>query len=180
MIIFVGTCKKCQETHETLNQLGFDSVALHSIMSQKKRIAALGKFRNQISKVLIATDVASRGLDIPSVELVLNFDLPKVAADFVHRIGRTARAGRSGRSLSFITPHDIDLVHNIENFTKTKMVESKEISDEDIVSLLNPVSKAIHKAEQKLMEVGFDEEVEGFTNRKKAQKKAQAKKVKST
>ena len=60
------------------------------------------------------------------------------------------------------------------------MVESKEISDEDIVSLLNPVSKAIHKAEQKLMEVGFDEEVEGFTNRKKAQKKAQAKKVKST
>jgi ATP-dependent RNA helicase DDX49/DBP8 len=178
VIIFVGTCQKCQMTQEALNQLGIDCVALHSIMSQQRRIAALGKFRNQVSQILVATDVASRGLDIPSVELVINFDLPKVAADFVHRIGRTARAGRSGRSLSFLTPHDIDLLHNIEDFTKIKMVESKEVKDDEILTLLNPVSKAMHKAEQRLMEVGFEEQAEKHAKRKKVQRKKLQKKTK--
>jgi ATP-dependent RNA helicase DDX49/DBP8 len=122
--------------------------------------------------------VASRGLDIPSVELVINFDVPKVAADFVHRIGRTARAGRSGRSLSFLTPHDIDLLHNIEDFTKIKMVESNEVKDDDILTLLNPVSKAMHKAEQRLMEVGFEEQAEKHAKRKKVQRKKLQKKTK--
>ena len=177
VIIFVGTCQKCQMTQESLSQLGIDCVALHSIMSQQRRIAALGKFRNQMSQVLVATDVASRGLDIPSVELVVNFDLPKVAADFVHRIGRTARAGRSGRSLSFITPHDIDLLHSIEAFTNVKMKESKEVSEDDILGLLNPVSKAMHKAEQRLMEVGFDEQAERHASRKAKQRKKLQKKA---
>ena len=65
-------------------------------------------------KILIATDVASRGLDIPSVNLVINLDVPTVISDYVHRIGRTARASRSGRSISFVTQHDIELIQEIE------------------------------------------------------------------
>ena len=175
IIIFVGTCKRCQEIQETLLQLGFDCVALHSIMNQSRRIASLGKFKNQYCKILLATDIASRGLDIPSVELVVNFDLPKVAADYVHRIGRTARAGRSGRSLSFITPNEIDLVHNIETYTKIKMTKSDEIDDATIIPYLNPVAKAMRDAVQKLTEVGFDEQVESFANKKRAEKKKRMK-----
>ena len=72
-------------------------------MSQSKRLGALNKFKSGQRKILIATDVASRGLDIPSVDLVINFDLPTNGKDYVHRVGRTARAGRAGRAISIVT-----------------------------------------------------------------------------
>lgn len=110
IMIFTGTCKKCQEVNELLLELGFDCVALHSMMSQARRLASLGKFKSHICRILVATDVASRGLDIPQLELVINLDLPKVTSDYIHRVGRTARAGKIGRSLSLITEHDV-LIH---------------------------------------------------------------------
>lgn len=78
IIIFVSTCRRGEETAEILRQLNMDCVALHSLMNQTTRMASLAKFKNQLSRILIATDVASRGLDIPEVDLVINFDLPKV------------------------------------------------------------------------------------------------------
>jgi ATP-dependent RNA helicase DDX49/DBP8 len=107
IMIFVGTCKKCQEVNELLLELGFDCVALHSMMSQARRLASLGKFKSHVCRILVATDVASRGLDIPQLELVINLDLPKVTSDYIHRVGRTARAGKNGRSLSLVTEHDV-------------------------------------------------------------------------
>ena len=68
-----------------------DNVCLHSMLDQRRRSAAIGKFRNSQSPVLVCTDVASRGLDIPQVDLVVNFDLPKAPFDYIHRVGRTAR-----------------------------------------------------------------------------------------
>ena len=176
VIIFVGTCKRCQETQLTLTQLGFNCVALHSMMNQSKRISSLERFKNESSRILLATDVASRGLDIPTVELVINFDLPKVAADYVHRIGRTARAGRSGRSLAFITPHEVELVHKIESYAQIRMEKSEEVDAEDITPWLNPVSKAIREVELKLMEDNFDEKVDKFKQRKKKKSSLSSKK----
>merc|ERR1711874_380203 len=86
---------------------------------------------NQV-KVLVATDVASRGLDIPQVQLVVNHNVPTVPKDYVHRVGRTARAGRAGRSVTLVTPHDIGLVHAIEEEVNNKMVEM----DEERVALI--------------------------------------------
>ena len=91
IIIFVSTCKRCQLVAELLLQLGVDCVAMHSLMTQARRTAALGKFKSQVSRILIATDIASRGLDVPEVDYVINLDLPKDARDYVHRVGRTAR-----------------------------------------------------------------------------------------
>lgn len=170
-IIFVGSCKRCQEICELLKQMNVDCVSLHSMMNQYDRTASLGKFKSQTCNILIATDVASRGLDIPQVDVVLNFDLPKIAADYVHRVGRTARAGRSGRSLSFITPHDVELLHTIEEYTTIKLVASVEISEEDIIPLLNPVAKAMKLSSMKLMETGFDDRVDALKKRKKKQRK---------
>ncbi len=167
VIIFVGTCKRCQETQATLVQLGLNCVALHSMMNQSRRISSLERFKNESSRILLATDVASRGLDIPTVELVINFDLPKVAADYVHRIGRTARAGRSGRSLAFITPHEVELVHKIESYAQIRLNKSEEVDAEEITPWLNPVSKAIREVELQLMEDNFDEKVDKFKQRKK-------------
>lgn len=109
----------------TLNDIGFKNVALHSMVKQKDRLAALVQFKSNHIKILIATDVAARGLDIPIVELVINHIIPNVPKEYIHRVGRTARAGKNGMAITLITPHDIKLLHAIENTIGTKLTEYK-------------------------------------------------------
>ena len=86
-----------------LRNLGLNAVPLHGQMTQAKRLGALDKFKGKMRSILVATDVASRGLDIPHVDVVLNFDIPTHSKDYIHRVGRTARAGRSGRAITLVT-----------------------------------------------------------------------------
>ena len=123
VIIFVGTCKGCHLLSALLEELGISATSLHSQKAQKRRLAALDKFKSGSVPILLATDVASRGLDIPTVDLVVNFDLPSLARDYVHRVGRTARAGRPGWSLSLVSQYDIELVHTIEELTGQQLAE---------------------------------------------------------
>lgn len=108
-----------------LNDVGFTNVALHAMIKQKERLAALNKFKSNHVQILIATDVAARGLDIHEVELVINHVIPNVPKEYIHRVGRTARAGRNGMAVSLITPHDIKLLHAIEDTIGTKLTEYK-------------------------------------------------------
>lgn len=124
VIIFTNTKKYCQILSMTLNQIGFSNVCLHGFMRQKERVAALAKFKSSHVKTLIATDIASRGLDIPAVELVINHRLPKFPNEYVHRVGRTARAGRTGLAISiFRFPKDLEFLGRIEEIIKTKLTE---------------------------------------------------------
>ena len=177
IMIFVGTCRRCQEIAEILIELGIDCVALHSMMPQSRRMASLAKFKSHFSRIMVSTDVAGRGLDIPSVDLVINMDLPKIATDYVHRVGRTARAGRGGRALSLVTQYDVELVHAIEEYTGQKLERSKEVNEDEVVSLLNPVSKAMRVAQLKLLEAGFEEKAEIFTKRRRKQRRQHLRKV---
>eukprot|EP00611_Tribonema_gayanum_P023876 TRINITY_DN5113_c1_g1_i1.p1 TRINITY_DN5113_c1_g1~~TRINITY_DN5113_c1_g1_i1.p1 ORF type:complete len:509 (+),score=170.88 TRINITY_DN5113_c1_g1_i1:42-1529(+) len=174
IMIFVGSCKRCQEVCETLLQLRLDCVCLHSMMSQKRRLAALGKFKSSQSRILVSTDVSSRGLDIPEVDLVVNFDMPRVATDYVHRVGRTARAGRRGRALSLVTQYDVELVHNIEEYTSTKLDLCEEVIEKDVLKLLNPINKATRVARMRLMELGFDEKEQQRKSRSTRKRQAVA------
>ena len=171
IVIFVNTCKRCQEISETLLQLQVNNVCLHSVMTQSQRMNSLSKFRNQVSKILICTDVASRGLDIPNVDVVLNYDLPNVISDYIHRVGRTARAQKKGTSISFVTQYDVDMVHAIEEHIHSKLELCQEISEDHVVKVLNQVAKANRSAELKLLESGFEDKIETVLKRKKTQKK---------
>lgn len=102
-MIFCSTCSNTLRVALMLRQLGFSAVPLHGQMSQNKRLGALSKFRAKNRSILISTDVASRGLDIPHVDVVVNLDIPTHSKDYVHRVGRTARAGRSGKAITFVT-----------------------------------------------------------------------------
>ena len=93
---------------------GFNAVALHGDLDQSARTAALDAFRNGEAKLLIASDVAARGLDIPDVSHVFNFDVPHHADDYVHRIGRTGRAGKTGTAITIVGPGDGKAVAEIE------------------------------------------------------------------
>lgn len=109
----------------TLNEVGFENVALHAMISQQQRLAALARFKSNTVKMLIATDVASRGLDIPTVQLVINHNIPKVPKEYIHRVGRTARAGRGGMAITLVSPYDIKHLQAIEKHIQVKLTGYK-------------------------------------------------------
>lgn len=106
MLIFVGTKASADVMAEKLSKSGHISRALHGDLRQEKRTRVVDGFRKQSYRILVATDVAARGLDIPHIEHVLNYDLPQNPEDYIHRIGRTARAGALGTAINFISPND--------------------------------------------------------------------------
>lgn len=170
IVIFVNTCKRCEEVTQVLNELGFNAVGLHSIMPQDARSAAISKFKSYVSRILVATDVASRGLDIPYVDIVINEELPSIISDYVHRIGRTGRNQRAGLSLSLLSPHEIAILHAIEKHTEIKMTMSgMDIAKDEtaIIPYISKVSKVIRTVELKLLENGFDEKLLRHQDRKK-------------
>jgi superfamily II DNA/RNA helicase len=113
-IIFCNRKREVATLHKSLVSHGFSAIALHGDMDQSARTAALDQFRRGEVKLLVASDVAARGLDIPAVSHVFNFDVPHHPDDYVHRIGRTGRAGRSGAALTIVAPHDGKAVAAIE------------------------------------------------------------------
>jgi superfamily II DNA/RNA helicase len=113
-IIFCNRKREVAQLHRSLVRHGFNAVALHGDLDQSARTAALDAFRNGEAKLLIASDVAARGLDIPDVSHVFNFDVPHHADDYVHRIGRTGRAGKTGTAITIVAPADGKAVAEIE------------------------------------------------------------------
>ncbi|KAF7376095.1 ATP-dependent rRNA helicase [Mycena sanguinolenta] len=151
MIIFTRTVHDAGRICIILRTLGLPAVPLHGQLSQSQRLGALGKFKSGSRKVLVATDVASRGLDIPSVDVVINFDIPTHSKDYIHRVGRTARAGRAGKSITLVTQYDVELVQRIEQ-TIGKKMELWPTDPEEIALLKERVSEAGRVATAELKE----------------------------
>ncbi|KAH8740502.1 ATP-dependent RNA helicase [Cryptosporidium ryanae] len=155
-IIFTATKQQCQLLTSFLEIMGYSVTCLHSLMNQRRRLASLGKFRSKISKLLVATGVAARGLDIPDVEFVINFDFPRSFEDYIHRIGRVGRANKSGISLSFVTQQDVPYVYEIEN-RMGKEIENLKLNESEVLEEMNKVTFAQQKALLLLDEIGFIE-----------------------
>ncbi|NWW71122.1 DDX49 helicase, partial [Climacteris rufus] len=178
IIIFTKTCKDCQVLNMMLRKYSFPSVALHSMMkqvrggqawevaasrglphpshgifcSQRQRFAALAKFKSSIFKILIATDVAARGLDIPAVQVVINHNTPGLPKIYIHRVGRTARAGRKGMAITLVTQYDIHLVHAIEEEIKLKLKEFS-VEEQHVLDILTQVN--VTRRECEIVSVPF-------------------------
>ncbi|KAJ5492961.1 ATP-dependent RNA helicase dbp8 [Penicillium diatomitis] len=125
-IIFCNHTKTADLLERTLRRLGHRATSLHSLLPQSERTSNLARFRAAAARILVATDVASRGLDIPIVSLVINFDVPRNPDDYVHRVGRTARAGRTGEAVTLVGQRDVELVLAIEKRVGREMVEWTE------------------------------------------------------
>jgi ATP-dependent RNA helicase DeaD len=117
MIIFVRTRNDTVEVAEKLERQGYPAVALNGDMNQAQRERTVEQIKNGNSSILIATDVVARGLDIPRIDLVINYDLPGDNESYVHRIGRTGRAGRSGTAISFVRPREMYSLRHYERLT---------------------------------------------------------------
>ncbi|XP_057310915.1 probable ATP-dependent RNA helicase DDX47 [Hydractinia symbiolongicarpus] len=178
-MIFCGTCNNVQRICLLLRHLGFHAIPLHGQMSQSKRLGALNKYKSKTRTILVATDVASRGLDIPHVDIVINFDIPTHSKDYIHRVGRTARAGRSGRSITFVTQYDVELYQRIEQLIGKKLPLHPMV-EEEVMLLVERVTEAQRYAKLELKEmhdskkrsIDIDDEsasstVEGLTKKMK-------------
>ena len=121
VLVFTRTKRGADRVAKALDEAGVDSAAIHGNKSQGQRERALGAFKDGKTRVLVATDIAARGIDIDSVTHVVNFELPEVAEAYVHRIGRTARAGNGGRAISLCDHEERDLLRAIERLTRLNL-----------------------------------------------------------
>ncbi|KAH7879742.1 DEAD-domain-containing protein [Lentinula edodes] len=154
-IIFCARPRTAAYLTLLLKTLSIRSTALHSRLTQRERLSSLSLFRSSIVPVLISTDVGARGLDIEDVAIVINWDLPEEPEEYIHRVGRTARAGKGGIAVSFVTERDEDRVLKIEDRIGVKL-EELILSESKILEKLNAVSTAKRLANMELHDSNFE------------------------
>ncbi len=134
-LVFCNTKRMVDELTSALQGRGYFAEGLHGDMKQAQRDRVMNKFRNGKAEILVATDVAARGIDVDDVEAVFNFDLPQDDEYYVHRIGRTGRAGRTGRSFTFVKGKEVYKLKDIQRYCKTKILAQKIPSMEDVAQV---------------------------------------------
>ena len=132
MIVFVRTKQATEEVAERLSARGFSAAAINGDMPQAQRERIIAALKEGSVDILVATDVAARGLDVERISHVLNYDIPQDTESYVHRIGRTGRAGRSGSALLFVSPRERHLLKAIEKATRQKLTEAQLPTVEDV------------------------------------------------
>jgi ATP-dependent RNA helicase DeaD len=155
-IVFGRTKRRVGELAEALDKRGYSAEGLHGDMSQSQRDTVMRHFREGSIDMLVATDVAARGLDISGVTHIYNFDIPQDPEGYVHRIGRTGRLGRPGQALTFVTPREIDYLRVIESVTSRKVVRKPVPSSTEAVSGLQRLTM------EKLQQMTESPEIEQY------------------
>jgi ATP-dependent RNA helicase DeaD len=131
-LVFCNTKKRVDELVENLKIRGYLVDGLHGDMQQKQRDVVMSRFRKREIEVLVATDVAARGIDVGDLDAVFNYDIPTDDEYYVHRIGRTARAGKSGLAFTFVIGKEVYRIRQIQQFTKTKIIAKRIPSVSDV------------------------------------------------
>lgn len=136
ILVFVRTKVRAERVSAALERVGIPSQIMHGDVDQKKRFATLSMFKDGLFRVLIATDVTSRGIDIPDVEYVINYDLPEKAENYADRVGRTGRGNKRGTAISFCSPDEKPLLEAIEAFME-KEIEVLKIGKQDYEAIVD-------------------------------------------
>jgi ATP-dependent RNA helicase DeaD len=152
MLVFCNTKSKVDEVVEDLHAAGYAAEGLHGDMRQATRNQVMNKFKNGNTKILVATDVAARGIDVSGVDAVFNFDLPMDLEYYVHRIGRTGRAGKEGKAFLFLTKRDKGRMRDLENYTKVAIPQGVIPKQADLALARN--KKLIEKIKANVQEEG--------------------------
>uniref|UniRef100_A0A0K0DJV3 ATP-dependent RNA helicase DDX27 n=1 Tax=Angiostrongylus cantonensis TaxID=6313 RepID=A0A0K0DJV3_ANGCA len=155
-IIFVRMKKDCQRMHILLGLLGLKAGQMHSSLSQAQRIEALSKFKRREIDVLVSTDLASRGLDIEGVQTIINMHMPRTIKQYIHRVGRTARAGRAGRSISLVGEDDRKLLKEIIRTNPDRTLKQRIVAPE----VVEAYRQRIDSLEESIRQIDLEEKEE--------------------
>ena len=143
VILFSSSKLKVKEISKSLRRMGVKAQEMHSDLMQEQRNMVMHEFRNNRVEVLVATDIVSRGIDVDDIPLVVNYDVPRDAEDYIHRIGRTARAANSGQAVTLVSEEDQRYFKRIEDFLK-KEITKTPLPDGMEQVLYQPVMKKMH------------------------------------
>lgn len=151
-MIFCNTKMEVDELTSHLQTRGYFAEALHGDLKQMQRDRVMAKFRAGTIDLLVATDVAARGIDVDDVDLVINYDVPQDVEYYVHRIGRTARAGRNGRAITFVGPKDIYKLKSIQRFAKIRITQiplptPADVEEMKVTNLIGTIKKSIDEGD---------------------------------
>lgn len=156
-IIFCRTKRRVDEISEALSKRGYSAEAIHGDLSQSKRDSVLRQFKEGTIEILVATDVAARGLDISGVTHVYNFDIPQDPDGYVHRVGRTARAGKTGLAVTLVTPREMGQLRLIEQVTRRKMIRKLA------PTIIEAIEGQQRLTMEKLLRVIAEEDIQKYT-----------------
>ncbi len=169
MLVFVRTKVRAERVKKAMERVSIKSETIHGDKEQKDRLTALNNFKTGQTKILIATDVSARGIDIPNVDFVVNYDIPEQPENYVHRIGRTGRGNNKGIAVSFYSPEEKPLIDEIETYLGIR-IENVKISKKEYEDTIN------FEEEKKDDWKSVMKEIEEFENYKKKKKKKKRKK----
>ncbi|KRN27310.1 DEAD/DEAH box helicase [Liquorilactobacillus mali] len=166
-IVFGRTKRRVDELSKGLEARGYNAKGIHGDLSQQRRMSILKQFKAGKLDILVATDVAARGLDISGVTHVYNYDIPQDPESYVHRIGRTGRAGHHGVSVTFVTPNEMDYLRVIEKLTKKRMSNLKPPTEQEafngqITSAIDDIDDLVKKTDNKKFEKQTSELLEKY------------------
>lgn len=147
-IVFCNTKRKVDNVSAKLHKHGFTVQGIHGDISQPKRNRIMDQFRSGKIQILVATDVAARGIDVPNIDIIFNYEIPDDEKSYVHRIGRTGRAGKTGKAFSFVSDRDFYSFRNIKSYTKTNIIKQTFTPSEQFQQTENILQVATPKAEK--------------------------------
>ncbi len=171
VLVFCNTKRKVDELIEELQARGYFVDGLHGDLKQSQRDNVMNKFRKGTIDILVATDVAARGIDVDDIDLVINYDLPQDEEYYVHRIGRTARAGREGRAFSFVSGREIQKLKAIQRYTKTTIARKelptlKDIQSNQTTAMIEKIKAEVDKKDsgkyEKIIETIIEDDYTSF------------------
>lgn len=167
ILVFVRTKVRAERVHKALERANVPSITIHGDKDQDQRLEVMKQFREGSMKVLIATDVSARGIDIPDVDFVVNYDLPDVAENYVHRVGRTGRGTQKGRAVSFCSPEERPILAEIETFL-TQPIQVQAIHKDDYSETVVLHNEQSDKMKALMLEI---EEAEKWERKSRKRKK---------
>lgn len=174
-LVFVRTKVRAERVQKAMERVGIDSITIHGGKDQKERNEAMKKFRSGAIKLMIATDVSARGIDIQGVEYVVNYDLPEQPENYVHRVGRTGRGKEHGIAVSFCSPEEKPILDEIQNYL-TKDIKVLAVDKDDYEATIDFSPEANHDWRALLKEAEEAEAKDKIDRNKRAKKKAKKKK----
>jgi len=168
ILVFVRTKVRAERVKKAMERVEIKSNTIHSDKDQKERTSTLNEFKNGTVKLLIATDVSARGIDIPNVDFVVNYDLPEVPENYVHRVGRTGRGSQKGKAVSFCSSEEKEILEQIEGFLD-KEITVLEIDKNDYRETLDFTKDTDYNWKKLIRE--NEKEMQEFLSKKKRKKK---------
>jgi ATP-dependent RNA helicase RhlE len=168
IVVFVRTKVRAERVKKAMERVEIESDTIHSDKDQNERSTTLDRFKKGFVKLLITTDVSARGIDIPNVDFVVNYDLPEVAENYVHRVGRTGRGTKKGRAVSFCSSEEKEILEEIEGFLD-KEIAVLEIDKQDYIETLDFTKDTDYNWKKLIRE--NEKELKDFKKKKKKKKK---------